>query len=575
MEENRDSSNERDNIDTTSENIEEKTSGQTTQESTCAESDRYARYASDQGGVSWSGSSYSGRPVRDSEYSTYDHGYSGQDGASPSATEDQGTVSGSTATQENGAAQTDVQYMGRAVSTGNSAPGSYSTDHGYTFYGSRPGYTQVSAPVMKKVKERKPMPGFVTIGLLAILFGVIAGGTFFGSSLVIKRIAENIQNEERSADEGAATAAAESNAASGEADKLQLTKLADIVDTKPTDVSEAVAKVMPSMVQINCTFLTSSLFGTYESAGAGSGIIIGQTDTELLIATNNHVVEKARTMSVTFKDNTQADAVSKGTDAVADLAVIAIDLSKLSEETLNSISIATIGDSNTVKVGQMAIAIGNAMGYGQSTTVGYISQTEHEVTIDNQVMILLQTDAAINPGNSGGALINLDGEVIGIPSVKFASSSIEGMGFAIPISRAISILKELGSREILQDADKGYVGISMTTISQATSELYNWPVGVYIAKVVEGLPGDKAGLLVGDIITAINGVTVTDSSAAKEIISSYRVGTVVTITVSRQEKGVFNSYDFEVELCQNPEYVKTEPEPQKDITPSNGAKNKT
>lgn len=534
MEEKNEYTNTTDNINTDN-NTEPEHSGEATVNE-AERYDRYDKYAPEGAGCAWNGSSYSGRPAQDREYSTYNHEYtvkSEQQEAIPDPAPEAERVPNPEVVEQR-------------------------SDQGYTYYGSRPGYSYVSSPVMKKVNEKKPLPRFLQVALMAVLFGVIGAGTFYGSTVLIERIAANAANEARPADEGAVAKATQNLVRSGEADKLKVTKLSDIVDSTPTDVSAVVGKVKPSMVQINCTFLTNSFFGSYESTGAGSGIIIGKTDTELLIATNNHVVENAVSISVTLNDGTEVAAISKGTDATADLAVVAVDLNELSDETQNAVTVATIGDSNTVEVGQMAVVIGNAMGYGQSTTVGYISQKEHEVTVDNQVMVLLQTDAAINPGNSGGALINLDGEVIGIPSVKFASSSIEGMGFAIPISRAIDILKELGSREILKDADKGYLNILMRTVPASTAEFYNWPLGVYVSEVTEGGAADKAGILPGDIITEVGGIKVEDSATLKSCITSYRYGTKITITLQRMDKGEYKPLTVEAVLEQNPDYVEKE-----------------
>jgi serine protease Do len=319
-----------------------------------------------------------------------------------------------------------------------------------------------------------------------------------------------------------------------------------------TDITDIVDSAMPSIVTINSTFAQSyDVFGQQyngENQGSGSGIIIGKNDKELLIATNNHVVENADSITVTFKDNKQAKAIIKGTDAVADLAVVSIDLKSISEDTMKSIKVATLGDSESVKVGQMAIAIGNALGYGQSVTVGYISAKDRKVEIDGKTMVLLQTDAAINPGNSGGALLNLKGEVIGINSVKYASSGVEGMGYAIPISRATPIINELKNRETLAADEKGYLGVYIKQVTQEISDMYNWPIGIYVISTVEGSSAAKAGIIAGDIITKVNGTEVTAESQLQEKISSYRAGTKVTLTVMRMKDGKYSANEVEVTL---------------------------
>ncbi|MCR4720198.1 MAG: trypsin-like peptidase domain-containing protein [Lachnospiraceae bacterium] len=347
---------------------------------------------------------------------------------------------------------------------------------------------------------------------------------------------------------------------------VEAVKTAESVETVITttgDVSSIVAKVAPAIVQIDCMFNTNSYFGSYQTPGAGSGIVMRKTDKELLIATNNHVVEGAVSIKITFTDGTTAEAVIKGTDAVADLAVVSVDLSTLDKEFADSVTVAKLGNSDDVRVGQMAIAIGNAMGYGQSTTVGYISAKDREVTVDGTKMVLIQTDAAINPGNSGGALINVSGEVIGINSVKFAAAQIEGMGFAIPISRAQKILDELGNRESLSHEEKGYLGVHVQNVTAQISQAYNWPVGVYITEVDEGLAAEKAGVEIGDIVVKINGVTVTTTTDLKTAISSYRAGTAITLTVMRLVDDDFEEIEIEAVLGNEPdEDEEASPEPE-------------
>lgn len=257
------------------------------------------------------------------------------------------------------------------------------------------------------------------------------------------------------------------------------------------------------------------MFGTMQqqSTGSGSGVIIGKNDTELLIATNNHVVSGAESLTVCFNDDKDAvfDAKIKGTDPNNDLAVIAIQLSDISEDVLNSISIATLGDSTQMEVGDQVVAIGNALGFGQSVTTGIISAVDREVTIDDTTATLLQTDAAINPGNSGGALFNMKGEVIGINSAKYASDEVEGMGFAIPMSKAQSIIENLMNQETRDKltSNYGFLNITGQDVSSEEAEKYNVPEGVYVSRTTDGGAAANAGIQRGDIITKLGNTTIT------------------------------------------------------------------
>ena len=281
---------------------------------------------------------------------------------------------------------------------------------------------------------------------------------------------------------------------------------------------------------------------------------MGKNDTELLIATNNHVVDGAKAISVQFIDEEVYDAKTKGNDSSADLAVIAVKLKDMKKSTLNSIRISALGDSSESKVGEMVVAIGNALGYGQSVTVGYVSAKDREITEQSEdgsakssKMKVIQTDAAINPGNSGGPLLNMKGEVIGINSSKIAASSVEGVGYSIPISEATPIIDELMNREVLTDAQKGYLGISGKTVTEEASN-FNMPEGVYVAEVSKDGAADKAGIKQGDIITAINGIKVTTIESLKEKANSYKKGTKVKITLKRSDNGSYAEKEVEVTL---------------------------
>lgn len=324
------------------------------------------------------------------------------------------------------------------------------------------------------------------------------------------------------------------------------------------EISDIVQEVMPSIVSITNKGVEEvvSMFGTreYEATSVGSGIIIGQNEDELLIATNNHVVSGSSELSVCFGDDEDkiVEAKIKGTDSDNDLAIVAVKLDDLNDDIKSSISIAKLGNSDEIKVGDQVIAIGNALGYGQSVTTGIVSAKDREVTIENMTAKLIQTDAAINPGNSGGALLNMNGEVIGINSSKFASTQVEGMGYAIPISTAEPILEELMSRQtrdMVDTEDQGFLGISCQNVSSDISEMYNIPQGVYVLSANAGSAAEKAGLQKGDIITAFDGVTISDYNELKNTLQYYEAGETVEITIQRaDENGGYREKTLSVTL---------------------------
>ncbi len=394
--------------------------------------------------------------------------------------------------------------------------------------------------------------------LKAAVFGIVAGACFIGFNLAYYRINPDAAPIAINIGDGKSFGGFQLNLSptSEEDKKIAATTVSSEAVEQKTAVTEVVDATMPSIVMITTTYTGSyDWFGQQvdqQQEGGGSGIIVGKNDKELLIATNNHVVEGADPIKVKFIDDTEAEAIIKGTDATADLAVLSIDLSTVKDSTLSAIKVAELGDSKSVKVGEMVIAIGNALGYGQSTTVGYISAKDRKVELEDKTMVLLQTDAAINPGNSGGALLNLEGEVIGINTVKYASSEVEGMGFAIPISRATPIINELMDREILENDEKGFLGVSIEDVTEDISNTYNWPVGVYVKSTVEGGSAEKAGIKAGDIITKVDDTEITAGTQLKEKITSYRVGTDVTITVMRSSDGKFVEKQIVVNLGKNP-----------------------
>ena len=390
---------------------------------------------------------------------------------------------------------------------------------------------KVSTEQKKEKKSKKVKPVKWIAGALVV--GMLAGAAFEGGQYAMQQ--QNKKQQEKNAEKQAELSALTTSSVSGQ------------------DVSSVVSNVMPSIVAIDTT-LTSTVeyWGQsyeQESSGSGSGIIIGENENELLIVTNNHVVEGDNaTVKVTFSDESTAEATIKGADSNADLAVLAIKKKDLTDETKKNIKIATLGDSTKTKVGDMSIAIGNALGYGQSVTVGYISAKDRKVSMEDSTMTLLQTDAAINPGNSGGALINASGEVIGINSVKYASDDVEGMGYAIPISDAVPIINELMNREQLSVAQQGYLGIKGSDITEQLSETYNMPEGIYVTEVTKGSPAEKGKIVAGDIITAINGRDVKTLEELQEVLTYTKAGTKVTITVRELKDGEYAEEERTVTL---------------------------
>lgn len=311
-----------------------------------------------------------------------------------------------------------------------------------------------------------------------------------------------------------------------------------VTDSMSLDVSDIASNVMPSVVSITIKSVTeynAGFFGQtyeYESEGSGSGIIIGENDKELLIVTNNHVVADADTVSVAFIDEQVYEAKVKGTDSDSDLAIIVVDLDDLSSETLSQIKIATIGSSDDLKVGEQVVAIGNALGYGQSVTTGIVSAKNR--TNETNSTPLIQTDAAINPGNSGGALLNMKGEVVGINSSKMASYDVEGMGYAIPISEVESIIGELMNRETrekVDEEDRGYLGIGCQTISEDASMMYGLPVGALVSEVMDGSAAKEAGIKKNYVITKFDGQTISSAEGLVGMLEYYKAGETVDVVV--------------------------------------------
>ena len=361
-------------------------------------------------------------------------------------------------------------------------------------------------------------------------------------------------------------------------------QLATNVTYVESDVSDVVEKVMPAMVSIVNNFTeTANVFGqqyTQEEAASGSGIIVGENDSELLIATNNHVVSGATTLTVCFagsdvvgaEEETQAMASSsdgdadvdnavsakiKGTDEENDLAVVAVEKSDIPDETMDEIKIAQMGSSDDLVVGEQVVAIGNALGYGQSVTSGWISALNRSIgTEDGEASGLIQTDAAINPGNSGGALLNMNGEVIGINAAKYADSQVEGMGYAIPISKAEPILEELMNRETrdkVEDSSKvGYMGVKAADLTTEAIQMYNMPAGAFITEVTEGGAADNAGIKKGDIIVKLDGQKVSGKDDLVDKLQYYEAGETIEVVISRANSGEYKEQTVEVTLGSKP-----------------------
>ena len=392
-------------------------------------------------------------------------------------------------------------------------------------------------------KPKKPFPKkVVAIALSAVLVGGLAGAAFEGGSYLTGKVLGKNSSSTTSSNKVVTSA--------------QLTTANSSVTS---DISTIVENAMPSIVSITNMSVqkVQSFFGGYQevpSESAGSGIIVGQNDSELLVVTNNHVVENSETLTVTFCNEESVEAAVKGTDSARDLAVVAVPLDSIPDDTMSQIKTAVIGDSDSLKVGEPAIAIGNALGYGQSVTTGIISAKDR--SIEGYDGSYIQTDAAINPGNSGGALLNINGEVIGINSAKISDSTVEGMGFAIPISDVSDIIQNLMNKETrtkVAEDEQGYLGIKGYDVNETGAQMYNMPTGVYIAEVTKDGAAEKAGLSKGTIITAFDGNSVTSMDSLKGQLAYYKAGETVTITVQVPENnGEYTESEVEVTLTKAP-----------------------
>lgn len=382
----------------------------------------------------------------------------------------------------------------------------------------------------------------------ALLFGVVSGGTMYG----VNRAANTLlpyQSSQVNETIGQTTQIPAANTSTTSSNGVVI-----------EDVSAIVDATLPSVVSITNTqvYQSNTWFGqsqTYEVPSSGSGIIVGQNDSELLIVTNNHVVSDSEGLTVTFADESTADAAIKGTDSEADLAVIAVPLDKVSADTKDKIKAATLGDSDSLKMGQGVIAIGNALGLGQSVTVGHVSALNREIKVDDATKTVIQTDAAINPGNSGGALLNSKGEVIGINEAKYADTSVEGVGYAIPISKAKDIIDDLMTRTTkiaVSESEQGYLGIQLQNIDESMAKMYGMPQGVYVYKIMEDSAAAGSDLHEKDIITKLDGEKISNYADLAKLLTYYKSGDTVTLTVQSLVNGSYQEREVQVTLKQRP-----------------------
>ena len=384
-------------------------------------------------------------------------------------------------------------------------------------------------------KKHHKCPRWAKLAGSAVAFGVIASCTFMGVNAVAGKYFGTNTTQQTSSSKATA---------SKNSDSSSTLKLSQSSSTVTSDVSDIVNNAMPSVVAITNMSVqeVQSYFGgtqQQESTSCGSGIIIGKNDSELLIVTNNHVVEGAETLTVSFANETSVEASVKGTDSSKDLAVVAVPLDSIDDDTMNAISIITLGDSDKLQVGEPVIAIGNALGYGQSVTTGIVSALDRNLDMEGFDSKLIQTDAAINPGNSGGALLNANGELIGINTAKVNANAVEGMGYAIPISDATSVIENLMNRETrtkVDESEQGFLGIEGYDVTSEKAEMYSIPTGVFVRSVEDGSAADKAGITAECIITKFDGITIDSMSALQSQMQYFKAGDKVEVVIEVPNK---------------------------------------
>ena len=384
-------------------------------------------------------------------------------------------------------------------------------------------------------KKHHKCPRWAKLAGSAVAFGVIASCTFMGVNAVAGKYFGTNTTQQTSGNK---------STTSKNSDSSSTLKLSQSSSTVTSDVSDIVNNAMPSVVSITNMSVqeVQSYFGgtqQQESTSCGSGIIIGKNDSELLIATNNHVVEGAETLTVSFANKASVGASIRGTDPSKDLAVVAVPLDSIDDDTMNAISIITLGDSDKLQVGEPVIAIGNALGYGQSVTTGIVSALDRNLDMEGFDSKLIQTDAAINPGNSGGALLNANGELIGINTAKVNANAVEGMGYAIPISDATSVIENLMNRETrtkVDESEQGFLGIEGYDVTSEKAEMYSIPTGVFVRSVEDGSAADKAGITAECIITKFDGITVDSMSTLQSQMQYFKAGDKVEVVIEVPNK---------------------------------------
>ena len=395
----------------------------------------------------------------------------------------------------------------------------------------------------------------------AAVFGLVAGACFVGVSVAKDKLYPS--TADRIETTSGTTSAKSETSSSGSS-------------SSSSNVASVVNEVMPSVVSITSTIQSSNYygFGTQESEGAGSGFIVAKTKDNLMIATNNHVVSDATSLTVGFVDDTTAKATVVGTDSSADLAVISVKLSDIKDSTASKIKVATLGSSDDLKVGEEVVAIGNALGYGQSVTTGVVSAKNREVSLTDGTMNLLQTDAAINPGNSGGVLINMDGQVVGINNAKLEDTSVEGMGYAIPITTAKTILTDLMNAGSVSTKDAAFLGVVGRDINESYSSALGIPSGIYVSQVVSGSPAEKAGISAGDVIVKFEGNNVSTMSGLKEKLAIKKANTKVKITFKRaNQSGTYEEKTVTVTLGKKSDFKNVTTDNSSDSSESDDSSN--
>ncbi|MBU5417391.1 S1C family serine protease [Anaerobutyricum soehngenii] len=453
---------------------------------------------------------------------------------------------------------------------GNSYSDSYNDNYSNTYNNDSNYYSNIPPEPDKRRRKRKNDDNnkngsgigtkIAKLVASAAIFGLVAGTCFVGVSVVKDKFYPSTADKIETT---SGTTSSKKETSSGSSSNSQ-------------NVASVVNEVMPSVVSITSTIQSSNYygFGTQESEGAGSGFIIAKTKDSLMIATNNHVVSDATSLTVGFVDDTTAKATVVGTDSSADLAVISVKIKDIKDSTASKIKVATLGSSDDLKVGEEVVAIGNALGYGQSVTTGVVSAKNREVSLTDGTMNLLQTDAAINPGNSGGVLINMDGQVVGINNAKLEDTSVEGMGYAIPITTAKTILTDLMNAGSVSTKDAAFLGVVGRDINESYSSALGIPSGIYVSQVVSGSPAEKAGISAGDVIVKFEGNNVSTMSGLKEKLAIKKANTKVKITFKRaNQSGTYEEKTVTVTLGKKSDFKNVTTDNSSDSSESDDSSN--